>query len=108
MMRVFWRLLLKYSGLWSIAKMGARFVLGERPYLNLRERVSTPKPRLQVQQLRTQLLDVRAQFKSHVLRSLSRQRALEKELAQLKYPSLYLQDLDVTAEIVRKGEMASA
>jgi hypothetical protein len=107
MSRVFWRLLLQYSGLWSIAKMGARFVLGERPYLSVREWVSTPKPRRQVQQLRTQLLDVRAQFKSHVLRSLSRQRALEKELAQLKYPSLYSQDLDVTAEIVRKGEMSS-
>jgi hypothetical protein len=107
MSRVFWLLLLKYSGMWSIAKLGSRFVLGERLYVSLRERFSTPKPALQVQQLRTLLLDVRAQFKSHVLRSLSRQRALEKELAQLKYPSLYRQDLDVTVEIVRKGEMPS-
>jgi glycosyltransferase involved in cell wall biosynthesis len=90
--------------------MGARVFLGKDRYLGFRERLWQLGPRLtrpsvQVRQLRAQLTGVSKQFKSHVLRSMIRQRALEKELAQFRYPGLYRADLDVTAEIVQQGKM---
>lgn len=96
---------------WSIAKAGARLVLGERRYLEFRDRLwelrgeLTPSP-VRLRQLHARLLEVRARFKSYVLQSLDRQRALEKELARLKYPALCRGDLDVVAEIVVQGDMA--
>lgn len=98
--------------MWPLGKKGARILLGRDRYLGLRERLWQLGPRLtrpsvQVQQLRARLNSVSHQFKSHVLRTLIRQRALEKELAQLKYPGLYQADLDITAEVVRRGQMST-
>ena len=94
---------------WTLAKAGAKVVLGNRRYLRLRERlwewkVQLTPSRVRVRQLRGQLLETRAQFKSYFLRSLSRQRVLEKEYARLKYPSLFREDLDVVAEAIHSGD----
>lgn len=98
------------ASLWSIARSGARLVLGARRYSGLRERLwalkgeLTPSP-VRLRQLRSELLEARTQFKDQLLRALVRQRVLEKELAQLKYPALYRSNLDVVAEILRQGDM---
>ena len=110
MSHAFFHSLLTRTGLWSLGKAGARIILGRDQYLSLRERFWQLGPRLtrpsvQVRQLRAQLDRVSSRFKSHVLRSMIRQRALEKELAQFKYPDLYRADLDVTVEIVQRGTM---
>ena len=110
MSQAFLHSLLTRTGLWPLGKMGARIFLGRDRYLGLRERLWQLGPRLtqssvQVRQLRAQLDGLNDQFKSHVLRSVIRQRALEKELALFRYPGLYRADLDVTADIVQLGKM---
>jgi glycosyltransferase involved in cell wall biosynthesis len=87
-------------------------MLANKRYLRLRERLweleveFVPSP-ARLRRLRTELVETRAEFKSYVLRSLTRQRVLEKELARLKYPSLYRADLDVVAETIHRGDTLS-
>jgi len=94
---------------WSLAKTRVRVLLGEKAYFRFRKRLwhltkqLTP-PSIRLRRLRSEFRDVRARFKNHIVRTLIRHRALERELALLKYPSLYREGLDVVAEIEQAGE----
>src|SRR5262249_16818547 len=48
-------------------------------------------------------LELQSNFKSHALRALVERRALEKDLARLKYPDLYQPELDIVADIHRSN-----
>src|SRR5438876_3714927 len=97
---------------YEIAKWALRRILGQRRCSDLREWLGAPRlshgaPEGSGQETwEKQTLDLAARLKGYVTESLARRRALEKELARMRYPELYKAELDVIAEIFQAERAA--
>jgi len=97
---------------YEMAKWVLRRFLGQRRFSDLREWLGAPRlshgaPERSGQETwEKQTFDLAARLKGYVTESLARRRALEKELARMRYPELYKAELDVIVEIFQAERAA--